>query len=222
MDYIERYQAHPNDARKIRKEKIIDMIRRLMIRGVTKGEDIQKQLHQVDPTLQISIRSIYRYKGIIIKRSRKQIEDKYGLAKTVEEVAYEIKETFEEVMRELWVQYHSNKPKTFKCDCGKVHTVALPPTPQQRIMALNSIRETVDKHAQRLQSLGLVNSAPVKHQFLDKDGNPTDPPELENKTKLAAEFLSFFQAKYQLPVGSNKEVRDAGKVIEADEVKQSQ
>lgn len=176
------------NARKLKKEMQIELVERLMIRGVTSALDIQDILAKNDPPIKLTTRTIYHYKGIIHRRTRAEIDKKIGLSKTVDEMAYEIKKNFEEVTRELWQQYHSGFAK-----------------PSTKVQALKEIRETTQKFAEILQSMGLVHQAPVKHQMLDKDGNPIDPPGSTSKDQMNAEFIAFVKAKFQDPVGSEKQ-----------------
>lgn len=198
-------------SKEIRKEKALEIVRRLMIRGVDDAEEIQQHLKNFRIPIDVALRSIYRYKAIIRKRTQKQIEQKYGLSKTVEEMAYEIKEMLDEVQRELWTQYHTTTPKVMQCPCGgrgctKEIVVQLPATPGDKIQALRAIRDTAKIYADKFQDLGLVDRAPIKTQMVGPDGKPIDPLQIENKTQLVQEFLAFYKAKYQLPVGSQKQV----------------
>jgi hypothetical protein len=82
------------NTRKMRKEQNIDFIRRLLLRKISSATDIKKALSEMDPPVNLTERSIYRYKGIIVKRTTLEIEKKHGgLSKTVEQIAYEVKET---------------------------------------------------------------------------------------------------------------------------------
>lgn len=209
MDNVDFYKS-----KEIKKEKALEIVRRLMIRGVDDAVEIQEHLRRFKIPINVGLRSIYRYKAIIRKRSKKQIEEKYGVSKTVEEMAFEIREMFDEVQRELWTQYHQTTPKKVLCNCGgegctKEIIVQLPPTPGDKIRALREIRETAKHYAEKLQDLGLVNRAPTKVQMVDAQGNPIDPHAglMENKTQLVAEFLAFYKSKYQDPVGSDKQIK---------------
>lgn len=177
------------NARKLKKEMNIELIERFMLRGVKNAKDIQKLLLQQDPPIKLTTRSIYAYKGIIIKRNAHMTATREGLGKSVEEMALDIKKTFEEVIRELWLQYYSALAR-----------------PGDKIRALAEIRETTEKHIEKLQSLGLVFQAPVKHQMVDEKGKPVTPPGVMDRDRLAADFVAFMKAKYQDPVGSEKQV----------------
>lgn len=160
----------------------IELVRRLMARGVRRIPDIIAALKQMDPPVDITERTLWRYKGILKKRMVWAVRHKEGLNQTVEEIALQIKENVEEVLRELWTVYHSTDNAVAK------------------IMALQQIRKASDEWVKTLQTMGLVYKAPEQHQLLDAQGNPTNPPDV-NVAVLNQDFTAFIKAKYQNPVG---------------------
>lgn len=190
----------------------IELVRRLMLRGIQSPTEIQQSLAKMDPPVHVTVRSVYRYKSIVVKRSNVEIRKKTGLNKTVEEVAYDIKKSFEEVSRELWKQYHAPVRLRVKCPhpehvrnnaCGQYAEVLLNAA-HTKVLALKEIRETASKSLDIMQSLGLVNHAPVKVQTVDKDGNPIDPVAQDSQI-LNQQFIAFVNATFKDPVGVNKE-----------------
>lgn len=185
----ENYQALQragNDAKIQKKELRIELVRRLMLRGVKSPIEIQKSLATMDPPVILTLRSVYRYKGVLIRRNVKDVREKVGLNKTIEELAMELKSQFEEVSRELWKQYHSSYSKA-----------------STKVQALKEIRETTQKYLEIMQSLGLISKAPEKHQMVDKDGNPIDPVPAE-RVMLNQQFIAFIKAQYQEPLGTER------------------
>lgn len=176
------------NALKMKKEMYIDLVRKLMIRGLKTAPEIQEALAEMDPPVKITTRSIYRYRGIITRRSKAEIEAKHGLQMTVHEMAHKLKSAFEEITRELWVQYHSEGA-----------------APRTKVAALSQIRATTENYTKLLQSMGLIHEAPQKHQYVGADGNPVQPPGAENKQQIIADFMAFVKARYQDPVGSIKQ-----------------
>lgn len=182
----------PN-ARKQKKETQIALVQQLMLKGVSNAEQIQAALKTMTPPVVLTTRTIYFYKGIIIRRNMETLKSKEGLTQTISEIALELKQTNEEVLRQLWIQYHSALAG-----------------PGDKIRALAEIRKTVAEKTELLQSMGLVHEEPVKFQQIGKDGKPVDPT-VTNKSVLVGDFLAFIKARYQTPVGSEKQVREEKK-----------
>lgn len=188
------------DARKNKKEANIRMVQKLMIRGYKAVDDIKQALSRQNPPIELTDRTIYRYRGIIAMRNAKKIRNKEGLNKTVEEIAFEIKQTFEEVLTEAWRQYHSTAIQNHKCEsCGKEQKVRIPTGPTYKIQALKEIRETTEKQLAILQDLGLISKEPTKTQIIGPDGKPVDSLVNVDKIELNQQFIAFIKAKYQQP-----------------------
>lgn len=188
------------DSRKQQKEARIRMVRKLIIRGYKAVDDIKQALSRQTPPIVLTDRTIYRYRGIIAARNAKMIREKNGLNKTVEEIAFELKETFEEVLTELWRQYHSTLYQGHKCEyCGKDLKVRIPAGPTYKIQALKEIRETTEKNLGIMQDLGLISKEPTKMQVIGPDGKPMSSLINVDRRELNIQFLSFIKAKFQNP-----------------------
>lgn len=207
------------DARKQRKEAKIRMVQKLMIRGYKAVDDIKQALARQNPPIELTDRTIYRYRGIIAMRNAKKIRNKEGLNKTVEEIAFEIKQTFEEVLTEAWRQYHSTLVTSHKCEhCAKEMKVRIPSGPTYKIAALKEIRETTEKQLAILQDLGLINKEPAKHQVIGPDGKPMDSLINVDRLELNAQFIAFIKAKYQNPttIATEKKIAENTADIKID------
>lgn len=201
-----------NSAKQEQKQLRIELVRRLLVRGVKQPKEIKTSLESMNPPVSLSIRTIHRYLNVITRQNNKQIREKEGLNKTIEEMALELKQTFEEVSREMWRQYHAPIVIRVKCPhpehrvgklaCGLVAEAHLNQA-MVKVAALKEIRETASKNLEVMQSLGLVNKAPEKHQMVDKDGNPIDPVS-NDKAVLNQQFIAFINSMYKDPVGANK------------------
>lgn len=185
------------NALKENKNLRVDLVRRIMLRGITAPLEIQTALLHSEPPLQLTLRTIYRYKGIIARRSIKAIRDKEGLNETIEQIVSNLKDTINEVVRELWKQYSSREA-----------------SPGEKIAALREIRKAGDEWMKTLQSVGLVRTAPVQHQMLDKNGNPINPVEVD-KAQIEQEFVAFIKAKFQEPLGVSHEDQSKDKLVDA-------
>lgn len=164
------------------KDLIIDLVRRLMLRGVSSTKAIQS--HLKEKGFSRTKRSIYRYKSIVKKRMEKAIREKDGLAESVEQLAYKLKETYEEISREAWREYHRKEQS------GHV-----------RIQALKTIQSTAKEYVELMQSMGMTYKAPDKVMSVNQN---IDLP--YNTEELEAEFVSFIKAKYQDPAGEAPKV----------------
>lgn len=171
------------DARKAQKEYRIDLVRRLIVKGVTNGLEIQKALAKMDPPVELTMRTIYRYKGILIKRNLTMVRSNEKVHQTAEQAAMSFLESSEEIIKEAWKQYHS-----------------LVATPSAKVSALRIIKDTIKDKTELMQSLGLVYKSPLKHQVVDKEGNPTDPAVNVNAINLNQEFVAYLMAKFQTPI----------------------
>ncbi len=198
-------------ARQAQKELNIELVRRLMLRGVKSPTEIEQSLKTMNPPVHVTIRSIMRYKSIVTHRFVKDVSKKEGLNKTIEEMALELKLTFEEIARELWKQYHSPIVLRSRCPhtnhrgnnaCGLTSEIYLNAA-LVKVAALKEIRETAAKQLDIMQSLGLVNRAPEKLQLLDAQGNPIDPV-AKDRAVLNQQFNAFINATFKDPVGVNK------------------
>lgn len=178
------YQQGAN-ARKQLKEQNIELVRRMLIRGVRKTIDIQVSLENMDPPIKLTPRTIQRYKTIIRRRTSQKVADKIGINKTVEELLVELKEEYDEVQRELWRVFHS---------CSQKQANA-------KVQALKEIRAAAGEFIDRLQSMGMVYKAPEKHQMLGADGEPVDPT-MGNIQVLNQQFTMFIKAQWQDPIGN--------------------
>lgn len=199
------------NAQKERRDMRLEMVRRLLIRGIKNPLEIQRSLASLEPPIHVTTRTIFRYKAAIENRTIKAIQKKEGLGKTIEEMAMGIKETFEEVTREMWKQYHApiklygrcpHYNHTGKDSCGLTAEFIVNAA-TIKVAALKEIRDTAFKNLEVMQSLGLVNKAPEKHQMVDRDGNPIDPVS-ENTMVLNQQFTAFVNSLYKDPVGINK------------------
>lgn len=174
------------DARRDQQEANIEVVRKLAIRGVRKPLELQAYFKRLSPPIEVSIRTIARYKSIIKSRTAKEIIEQEGLHKTTSELVYELKETFEEVNRELWMIVNSSKT-----------------SPRDKISAMAEINRTADKWLDKMQSLGLIHKEPDKLQFIGKDGKPAPPPEFSvDIQKLEVQFVQFVKTMYQNPIGA--------------------
>lgn len=165
----------------------------------------------MNPPVYVTLRSIYRYKSIVTHRNVVAIRKKEGLDKTIEELAMDLKNTYEEVSREMWRQYHAPILLRARCphpdhkgknDCGYIAQMQLNQA-MVKVAALKSISEIAAKQLEVMQSLGLVNKAPDKHQMVDAQGNPIDPIG-SDKMVLNQQFNAFINATYKDPVGVDK------------------
>lgn len=175
-----------NKARKDKKELKIQIVSDLMLKGIRNAEELHKVLLNSSPPMNIPIRSIVRYKSIINKRNETAVKSRANLAQTVEETALSIKQNFDLVTKEMWQTYHSSG------------TAA-----KTKATLLTAIRDTCVKSVELMQSLGLVEERPQQLQYLDKDGKPTDVPNVEVMV-LDQQFTAFIKANYQLPLGVNE------------------
>lgn len=210
-------------ARTEQKEMRIELVRRLVLRGVSAPREIKQSLESMNPPVSLTIRSIHRYKSVVTHRHVAAIRGKVGLNKTIEEMAMDLKNTFEEVSREMWRQYHApirlrakcphpdhRGPKTCRLYADLYLNSAL-----VKVAALKEIRDTAAKQLEVMQSLGLVNKAPEKHQMVDKNGNPVDPGEMD-KQKLNNQFIAFINATFKDPVGVQKGLESPEKQEQED------
>lgn len=178
------YQQAAN-AKKAMKEQRIELVRRLMVRGVRNAEEIRVTLLRNDPPIDLTVRNIYRYKSIIKRRTVEKVATKMGLNKSIEELVIKLREDYDEVQRELWRVFHACRPDQASA----------------KVAALREIRATADDWIERLQSLGMVYKAPDKHQMIGADGEPVDPLTV-NVQALNAQFVSFIKSQWQDPVGA--------------------
>lgn len=167
------------NAKTLEKEKNVDIVRELLLKGVKRAEDIQVNMRKAYG-VKVKLRTVYKYKALVKQSAIKQVREKEGLDKTIHQIAYEIKEQFELISSSLWKQYHATGSH-----------------PKDKIAALREIRNTAEKHVQMLQDLGLVHKAPVQVQTVDKDGNPVDPA--GNTQQYAVMFNSFIKQTFQDP-----------------------
>jgi len=174
------------DARSASREANIELVRKLELRGVRKPLEIQAYFNRQSPPIDVTIRTIARYKAIVKKRNAKRLVESDELNKTLEELLYELRDDYFEVRREAWVIYHSATS-----------------TPAAKVQALALIGKTAEAWLDRLQSVGLVHKEPDKTQIIGADGKPIDPTTQINVNveNLAVQFTSFIKAKYQEPLG---------------------
>lgn len=185
-DTDQKLYEYGNKARKDKKELKIQIVAELMLKGIQQAENIHNVLLSSTPPLNIPVRSIARYKSIINKRNELAVKSRGNLAKTVEETALSIKQNFDLVTKEMWQTYHNSKTGA-----------------STKATLLTAIRDTCVKSVELLQSLGLVEERPQQMQYLDKDGKPTDVPNVEVMV-LDQQFTAFIKANYQLPLGVNE------------------
>lgn len=180
-----------------------DFVRRLMLRGIKKDWEIKNHFEGMTPPMPVSIRTINRYIADIKHESIEKIRSKEGLKKTVDEIALEIKENFEEISKELWTVYHTKNSlrcskKCVKCNTECDNTLTIASSPTAKVSALKEIGEITVKYKDILQSLGLLYKVPVQQQIVDADGKPVDV----DLVLLDQKFVSFFKAQFQDPLGS--------------------
>jgi len=184
---IEQFRPAGNpgaDARRLMREVGIEIVRKLVIRGITRNAEIQAYFARQNPPVQITERTVSRYKSELKRRNARRLISKEDLSKTIEELAITLKEDYEEVTKELWVMYH---------DKG---------TPaSSKVQALIQIRATSDSWVDKLQSLGFAHKEPDRHQIVGADGKPVDPTINVDIENLNASFISFIKAQHQDPVG---------------------
>lgn len=197
------------DVRREEREILLEVVRRMMIKGVTEASEIKKQLKALG--YERTVRSIYRYVSIIRKRHAKAIEERVGLNKSVEELAFELKQTYDEVNKQAWIEYHrKNKSKVkVKCpnpSCNLEHEVEvnIPINDSAKISALKLIKDIASEHLELMQSLGLVHKEPTKTQLLGADGKPI----VSDLDQLNQAFTSFFKTMKQLPVAGSTALKD--------------
>lgn len=193
------------DVRKADKEVALDLIDRLLTRGIKSPTEIQKSLEANTPPVYVKGRTLFRYIATVKRRHHEEVKAKIGINQTVEESAYNLKKTIEEVLRELWKQYHAPVIMDAKCfHCDKTFTIRSKFSAQVKVQALKEIREGTQELLKTMQSLGLVHKAPETHQVLGPDGKPIDPGAAE-KVALNQTFIAFIKATYQDPVGAGNE-----------------
>lgn len=170
-----------NHARTLEKEKNIQIIKRLQLKGITAAKEQQEILAK--NKIHLTLRTIYKYRGVIKRRHTKRLMESNELNKTVEELALELKDDYDEVTRELWKIYHSGAAST-----------------TDKIRALSDIRKSSSEIIDKLQSLGLTHKEPEK---LDIN---MQQPVIE---ELNMQFNAFIKSKWQDPISGPKE--DNGK-----------
>ncbi len=197
-----------DDARTAQKEVRIRLVERLILRGYKDAGEIRQALANMNPPVRVTKRTIYRYKGIIARKNTEKIAKKEGLNKTVEEIAFEIKQTFEEVNAELWREFHKKQYVIAKCPhCEEEHRVKVPGAGTGKVQALKEVRETTKETLSLLQSLGLIHKEADKTSIIGPDGKPVDPGSLDTAA-LNQQFIAFLKAKYQSPTGIKAEIED--------------
>lgn len=177
--------AIAREARTKLKEDRIEFVRRLMIRHISDIPTIIRLLHEkelkeglgLDP---ISEHTAVRYRAIVNKRNRDEANNPL-MRMTIAEVVADHERTTEEIIREMWVQYHAEKSATGK---------------KAILRDINNIKNMWIK---TLQSVGLAEQAPTKIQYLDKDGKPADAP-ITNLMQLNQQFNQFIAHNYKDPV----------------------
>lgn len=201
------------DVRKQQKEIVITIIERYMLRGVKSATDLQKKLKEHTPSYDLSMRTVFRHMATIKRRNNEEVKRKVGINQSIEEMAYNLKKTMDEVTRELWIQYHSPVVMNVKCpdkDCGNVFRLESRFGAMVKVAALKEIRAASEEWLKTMQSLGLVYQAPSKSQLIGADGNPVDPQIVIEKAELNQQFIAFIKARHQDPVGTGKEEIQAG------------
>ncbi len=204
-------------ARQMRQEKKqfnIELTERLMLRGIKTTNEITQALAKMDPPVIVDERTVMRYKAAIFKKNKHEADKKIGLNQTIEELALHFKKMNEEVARESWKQYHAPNKVMVKCPhCDEKHTIPFQ-FGMLKIQALKLIKETTEANLKTMQSLGLINTAPTKHQMVDASGNPIDP--LPTQVNHHHEYTAFIKAKYMDPVGTipEKKIEDSTPVAE--------
>lgn len=197
-----------NDIRKEQKEITIQIVERLLIRGIKSAKDIQDTLKENNPPIIATTRSIYRYMAVIKRRNHEEIRRKIGINETVEQLAHTLKKTIEEVTRELWKQHHSPTIMEIECpQCKRHQMIRSKFGAMVKIAALKEIREAGHEWLKTMQSLGLTYQAPTQVQTIGADGKPVDPSLNVNVQNLELNqvFNAFIKSRYQDPVGVGKE-----------------
>ncbi len=183
------------------KEANIELVRKLQIRGVTKVREIKAYFKRQEPPIHLKNRTIERYKAIVKQRNAKRLVKSEELWKTVEELAMELRDSYREITKELWMIVHKRDT-----------------SPRDKISAMSQINDISNKWIDRLQSLGLVHEEPTKVQMVDANGNPTDPPPTQVKIDIEnmnMDFVAFIKAKYQDPIGVTRDFKNLSRTPDA-------
>lgn len=175
------------NARAALKEYRMNVVRRLIIRGIDTSAEITEQLASLKKPILVDQRTVRRWMAEIKLNSLKAASKKEGLDKTIDELVIDLKEQFDEVNKELWKVYHN--PATQSA---------------AKVAALKAIREGAEEWIEKLQVLGLVATAPQTHQMLGADGKPIDPTTSvvfnTDKMVLNQQFNSFIKTLHQDPI----------------------
>ncbi len=196
------------DVRKEQKDLLLTIIERYMIRGVKGATDIREALKQNTPSYDVSLRTVFRHMHTIKRRNNEEVKRKVGINQSIEEMAYNLKKTMDEVTREGWKQYHAPVVMSVKCpdkDCGMTFRLESKFGAMLKVAALKLIKENALEILETMQTLGLVYKAPITTQMLGADGQPVDPKTVIEKAELETNFIAFINAQYKDPHGTGKE-----------------
>lgn len=193
-------EENSKDVRLIEKELVMDLIRQWQIKGVDKARDIQKLLRKQG--IVRTQRSIYRYIKEIKETNVARIRKSGEIKKSVEELAFELRETYNEVTSELWKEYHRKEELIVKhtcrhCNKGSDISVRVPNSGSVRVQALRAIKEATRENVELMQSMGLVFKAADKVHNVN-----VDLP--MSREELNQDFTAFIKAKYQDPTGGGE------------------
>lgn len=195
-------------------------IKKLIIRGVKDVPSLHASITQMGYT--VDIRTVQRDVAAIKVQHEKDVREKVGLDRSIEELVINLQATFEEITREAWKIYHqSNKIEQsvvcYGCKVTNKAMFTIPSAPAAKVAALKLIKETSEDIIERLQSLGLVFKAPDKtqHQFVGSDGKPVDKSTLDLEV-LNAEFTTFITQHHQDPLVLNPKASTNGGHPSAD------
>lgn len=193
----------------------VELTRRWILRGIKSAEDIQEQFKALAKSDKNfgeapSIRSVYRYIGIVKEEGAKAVREREGLNKTMDEMAIDLKNVIDEVARELWKQYHAPSVFRTRCPhpdhkgdkaCGYEAELKIQ-FGQMKVQALKEIRVAAKEWVEMMQDLGLAYKAPEKHVVMGPDGKPLPALNINiDKAVINQEFISYIKSKFQKPVG---------------------
>lgn len=184
-------------ARRQQREANIELVRKLLVRGIHRTMEIQAYFRRLDPPIHVTDRTIARYKSTLKRRNAKRLVEKEELNKTMEELAIELKTNYEEITKEAWRIFHNNESK-----------------PTDKLKALSLVKETSDSWVEKLQSLGFADKAAEKHQMLDANGQPTEPTVNIDTQKLNVAFISFIKDQWQNPIGHTNSHEPVSRKVE--------
>ena len=144
-------------------------VRRLWLRKVS-IEEIAEQLNVSEKTVD---RDLSQVRSESHQRLQKDVELQGNIQLVVEEHLMAL----DELMREMWVNYHKQG------------------SPRTKVSILKILKDTYVDKLETLQSLGLVPSSKIEVELLQSqvDQNP-------NLERMNSDFNAFIKHKYQDPI----------------------